>query len=344
MDGVANLSKSKKIELFTETARRRGLAPRIIEKDFWVCWSLKILFSLPKLQEAFIFKGGTSLSKGFNLISRFSEDVDVSIKRDVLGFSGSKDPESQPSKNQQRKSIEALRDKCREFVAEIVFPELEAVIKSSLTFKEKQWKLSIDRDDQNTILFAYPSALSTDGEVLDRYIEPVIRIEFGAGSDNFPIGPQKIASYASEEFPHLFSAPYCLVTLLEPVRTFWEKVTLVHAEHHRPLTSATPPRISRHYYDLFALSTSETGKRFHEDIAMLSRVAQHKSVFFASGWAHYETAKPGSIKLVPVKDRIRDLTRDYDLMQEMFFGEAPAFSMIMAEMQRLEGLVNQRES
>jgi hypothetical protein len=302
MDKVANLSIRERLELFAETARRRGLAPRIVEKDFWVCWSLKILFSLPKHQDTFIFKGGTSLSKGFNLISRFSEDVDVSVKREILGFVGASDPESQSSKNQQRKSVEALRDTCRDFVGESVIPELEAAIKSSLTHHNEPWSLTIDGDDRNTVLFAYPSALKAEGEVLDRYIEPVIRIEFGAGSDNFPIGSHKISSYAAEEFPHLFSTPYCLVTLLEPVRTFWEKATLLHAEYHRPPASATPPRISRHYYDLYALSTSEIGNKFHEDLAMLSRVAQHKTVFFASGWAHYETAKPGSMKLVPTTE------------------------------------------
>ena len=173
MDKVANLSASERRELFAETARRRGLAPRIVEKDFWVCWSLKFLFSLPNFHETFIFKGGTSLSKGFKLISRFSEDVDVSIRREVLGFIGTNEPESQSSKNQRRKSVEALRDTCRDFVAESVFSELKAAIESSFINHDEPWSLTIDGDDKNTVLFAYPSALGTEREVLDRYIEPV---------------------------------------------------------------------------------------------------------------------------------------------------------------------------
>lgn len=112
MDSIATASVSTRRDLFQETAHRRGLSPVVIEKDFWVCWALKHAFALPTLGANLIFKGGTSLSKVFNLIQRFSEDIDLSLRRDYLGFSGDDDPELAVSKNQQQNRVKALRKKC----------------------------------------------------------------------------------------------------------------------------------------------------------------------------------------------------------------------------------------
>src|SRR5450432_982845 len=116
MDTIAVATLADRRDLFQETANRRGLSPLVIEKDFWVCWTLKHLFAIPSLGPHLIFKGGTSLSKVFRLIQRFSEDIDVSLRRDYLGFDGVNDPEQAASKSQQKKRVEALREKCRHVV------------------------------------------------------------------------------------------------------------------------------------------------------------------------------------------------------------------------------------
>ena len=105
MDKVAHLSTAERLKLFEQVSARRNIAFEIVEKDFWVCWILDVLFGIPEFKNTFIFKGGTSLSKCFNVIERFSEDIDISITRETLGFTGGKDPEKQSSKTKTAKAV-----------------------------------------------------------------------------------------------------------------------------------------------------------------------------------------------------------------------------------------------
>ena len=114
MDDIIRLTLRQRNELFTAAAMKCGIAPVILEKDFWVCWTLKELFQLPVIGEHFIFKGGTSLSKAYRAIRRFSEDIDVAIDRKFFGFSGSHEPEAAKSNKEQRRRIEALRLACQQ--------------------------------------------------------------------------------------------------------------------------------------------------------------------------------------------------------------------------------------
>ena len=123
MDQVARLSTAERNQLFQETASRRGVRIEIIEKDFWVCWTLKNLFDLPEIGEHFIFKGGTSLSKVFQVIERFSEDIDVSINRDYLGFDGEEDPENVEGSNKRKRQLEALKEACQSKIGEELAPD-----------------------------------------------------------------------------------------------------------------------------------------------------------------------------------------------------------------------------
>lgn len=156
MDAIAVMSVADRRDLFQETANRRGLSPLVIEKDFWVCWTLKHLFALPSLSSHLIFKGGTSLSKVFHLIERFSEDIDISIRRDYLGFDGDNDPEQSASKSQQRKRVEALREKCRLVVQREVKEALNDAFGQVLGVGG--WSLESDTEDANTLNFTYPPA------------------------------------------------------------------------------------------------------------------------------------------------------------------------------------------
>lgn len=337
MDGVATAPVADRRDIFQETANRRGLSPLVIEKDFWVCWTLKQMFALPTLGSKLIFKGGTSLSKVFNLIQRFSEDIDVSICRDYLGFEGDNDPEKASSKSQQSKRVQALREQCRQVVQHEVKDALIAALEPVL--KAGAWSLEGDPDDPSTLNFTYPPAIASDAAGAT-YIRRVVKIEMGAGSDPYPVGSHPIQPYAAEELPAAFTIPTCDVTVLEAERTFWEKATLLHAEYHRPADKQAPIRLSRHFYDLMQVGASETGDRAIGALELLARVAAHKSVYFASNWAHYETARPGSFHLLPPASRLEDIKRDYAGMRDMFFGVYPSFDEVMAAITNLESRLN----
>src|SRR6516164_8918604 len=124
MDDVARLPGTDRADLFTAAARRRGLTAAIIEKDFWVCWTLKRVFTLPDPPAGLLFKGGTSLSKVFGVIERFSEDVDLSFDRAGLGFGGDNDPLNAETGERRKSSLEALTETCRRVIQEQLRPRL----------------------------------------------------------------------------------------------------------------------------------------------------------------------------------------------------------------------------
>lgn len=347
MDRVAAFSPADRQALFQEVAARRGLSLAIIEKDFWVCWTLRRVFALPTLGENLIFKGGTSLSKVFGLIERFSEDIDLSIRRDYLGAVGEKDPEQDGiSNNQRNKRVEALRQNCRLTVRKEMLPALRASFAAQLGAEAKEgaeagdltWKLEPDPSEEGTLLFTYPSPRTLTA--VPAYIRPQVKLEMGAGSDPFPLGRRPVRSYAADTFPEVFKDPEVTVIALEAERTFWEKATLLHAECHRPADKATPARLSRHYYDLMRLSLSPVGQRALLDQVLRERVVSHKSTYFASNWASYQTARPGTFQLVPNQERVTELRRDYAQMRDMIFAHVPTFEEIIGAVTSLERTIN----
>ena len=207
---------------------------------------------------------------------------------------------------------------------------------------EIQWRLELDPNDPQTVLFTYPNAINPSGAGVPAasYVAPIVRLEMGARSDPYPTGTHDIISYAAEEYPDQFEIPTCAVQVLEAQRTFWEKATILHAEYHRPESTWTMGRLSRHYYDLAQLATSEIAERAIADIELLKRVATHKKVFFRSGWAKYDEARPGSLRLVPPQSKQISLRRNYNSMEQMFFGERPSFEHIIATLQELEDRIN----
>jgi hypothetical protein len=131
------------------------------------------------------------------------------------------------------------------------------------------------------------------------------------------------------------------VTVLSARRTFWEKATALHAEAHRPAASPTPQYFSRHYYDIAMLLGTEDGKAAATDFELLDQVAKHKAVFFRSGWASYDTARPGTLQLMPPEVRVKDLRADYREMAPMMFDDQPLpFDEILARIQKLQDTIN----
>lgn len=345
MDSIAKLQATERADLFREVANRRGMAPLIIEKDFWVCWTLKHIFGLTEISSHLIFKGGTSLSKVYGIIERFSEDIDLSINRDYLGFGGEQDPERAGGSSRTRRQLEALQQACCDNITDELLPALRhsftQVLDSSGNDPEQiAWQLIQDTDPQN-LLFTYPGEKSFSNT---KYIRPIVKIELGARSDHWPANYQSIKPYAAEEFPTLFEQPSCTVKVLEAERTFWEKATILHAEYYRPEDSATADRISRHYYDLHQLATSPIAEKALNRLDLLDRVVRHKSIFFRLGRANYEESRRGNIHLLPSETRLAALRADYSKMRDMFFGEQPTFEEVLETLKSLEATINTKTS
>ena len=207
MDRILELSPRQRAEVFQQATQATGMDAIIIEKDFWVCWTLKELFRLPEIGEHLIFKGGTSLSKVFKIIERFSEDIDVSIDRAFLGFGGTNEPEAGGSNKEKQRRVEALKEACQQKIATGLHPELDAAIKSKIT-ADQPWSLRNDDEDpdQQTLLFEYPSSFAP---AATGYIRRMVKIEMGARADHWPCESKTVTPYVAEQFPQGFREGSC---------------------------------------------------------------------------------------------------------------------------------------
>ena len=343
MDDVARLPAADLADLFVFTGTGRGLTTEMIEKDFWVCWTLKRLFTLPDPPAGLLFKGGTSLSKVFGLIERFSEDVDLSFDRAGLGFGGERDPLNARTSKRRKHGLEALTGTCQQIIRERFLPQLEAVFTEALGEPPSaKWGLELAEDDPDgqTLLFHYPTSNRFRPVDEPAYIRPEVRLEIGARSDHWPIIEGTVSPYAAQEFPHAFKDPRCKAHVLAAERTFWEKATLLHMWHHAPADKKFRDRQSRHYYDVVRMYEHDLGKVAVTDIDLLLKVARHKEVFFPAAWARYADAKPGTLRLVPLEARLPELEQDYRKMNEMIFGEPPTFRHLLEVLREIERQVN----
>ena len=223
MRDFARTTFDHKRESFEDAGRETGLAAPSIEKDFWVCWTLRELFGLPDWNDRLTLKGGTSLSKGWKIIKRFSEDPDLVIDREFLGFGG-----EFPGSKREKK----LRVACKDCVQNDIYELLTQHFKTLL--EEGTWSLSVagktEDPDEQTLLFQYQSVFA--GSLA--YVRPVVKMEFGARGEPRPKDRPTITPYVAEVFPKRFKEPNCTITALAPPRTFWEKVLLLHEERYRP--------------------------------------------------------------------------------------------------------------
>ncbi|MDQ2891175.1 MAG: nucleotidyl transferase AbiEii/AbiGii toxin family protein [Gemmatimonadota bacterium] len=351
MDVFANRRPRDRADVFLTSAAQRGIErASIIEKDFWVCWTLTRIFSDIALGRAdpddaagapIVFKGGTSLSKAYAAIERFSEDIDLTVNRQLLGFSGQQsDPAAQPSHGKATALLKAISEAGRNYVSGPFLDALRQSIATALT-EDAAWSIEPDPEDRATLVFHYPRALPP--EEYDSYVAPAVRLECGARGDVWPSVAKTIRSYVAEDFPELFNEADVVVDVLDAERTFWEKATLLHEIAHRADTDPPvlpAPRLSRHYYDLARLADQPIGVGALTRVDLLSAVAAHKAAFFPRKAAHFELATPGTLRLLPSSDAMEQLRTDYAAMRPMFFADPPSFEFVTDRLRRLESSIN----
>ena len=286
---IRKLGEEKQLA-FKEAEARLDIPARIVEKDFWVCWTLRELFALPRHGPHLTFKGGTSLSKGWKLIERFSEDIDVVIDRESLGFAGER---------LSNKQLQKLKEACSARVIKELLPDLRKRFAERLP-KDAKWKLeaagAAEDPDLQTLFFHYP----TEFPKTESYMRQAVKIEMGARSEVEPSESPNIEPMIAGVFETLIADGLFPIRTVAPRRTFWKKAMLLHEESYRPEGKRRKARLSRHYYDLWCLITKGVAAEAVKDMELFERVATHRKGFFRYGWMDYGTLKKGSLRIAPL--------------------------------------------
>lgn len=330
----------KRRKFFEEAENILFMPPHIIEKDFWVCWTLELLFTSP-FANVLTFKGGTSLSKGYKIINRFSEDIDLTIDKSKLALDPEKSLEEPDlSRNQRKKRDKTFHESVVAFIENEFQPWIENAIDEKLSGAGEQgYELISDPEDPLNLFFSYPKAFDYPD-----YIKPFVRLELGARGVMSPHYDMPVMPYVAEAMPKLFeNLKPITVPILGIERTFWEKATILHSVACRPDDKPVRERFSRHYYDTFLLSNNtEVIEKAIQDVDLLEAVVANKKTYFFESWDWYDTAKKGSFRLIPADERIKDLREDYQSMQEMIFSDSPNFDDIISGLMALEDKINEK--
>jgi len=338
-EALLELTASELRDIIDAGASNGPWAREVLEKDLWVVWCLDALFRQPNAP-TYAFKGGTSLSKVYRVIDRFSEDVDVTVSTQDPRILGDDDPLDDSISNNRRKALnEQAQENLNHFLTATVVPYV--IDHASATLPS--WHRPEVIAEGASVRFVYPSVLPRGSE--PPYIERQVLLEFGTRGGTEPRAPHSVTSYLEQAveptdqltFPHAHA-----VMTLSVERTFWEKATLIHAELARP-GRALKERYARHWYDLHRLSTHPTiGPLVLAAASALAHVIDMKTKQFRIGGVHYEDCGRGALRLAPdgaQRTRLRD---DYRRMQAsgMFLAESPAFDAVIDQLHDLEATIN----
>lgn len=344
-DGFLAASSNDRRDAFVGASQRLGTAAQNIEKDFWVCWTLDALFNrLPTGGPRLLFKGGTSLSKAFGLISRFSEDIDITVFREDIGETASVESLEALSGKKRQAKLDAIKDACQAYIGGAFMEQLATYFRDTLerTQIDQPPKVELDLDDasRQSLLLWYPSVLAeTDG-----YIRPAIKIESGAKSALDPNSSQAIRPYVADDVLALDLTVSNIVTG-DAERTFWDKIIILHGLRNwfdrRGALRGGGQRVSRHYYDVYQLLKSGTGKVALANPELGRDCVRHARMFFNSPDLGLTTADPGTFALTPTEPMIADLRRDYTAMSGMIFGAVPSFDAVLESIKEVETQLNE---
>lgn len=347
----------ERIALFSTVAASLETRAENVEKDLYVCWILDFLFNRRQGDPiGLYFKGGTSLSKAYGLIRRFSEDIDIGIYKADLGVPLEADIAALPSVTQQQKTLtnqvdEAARIYISGTLKDLLtkeIAEIEAASgRTSLFSLEFGYDAYRDKEALDILVLRYRSVFDTSGG----YVEAAVRIEGGARPDPVPAEPRQIEPYFAPEMRAGTDLTVHNVMTVKPERTFWEKVLILHAmtemsdkrsvegNPERPVPDLN--RYSRHYYDVHQIWTHPDYGRATASLLELAEASrQHKELMFRAPDHRYDRAVPGSFRLVPTADMRKKLAADYERMAAMIFGTAPTFEAVMASIEELETFLN----
>ncbi len=310
--------------IFREVSQISGISEAIIEKDFWVCFMLDHLFNKSEFKNDIYFKGGTSLSKCYKVIKRFSEDIDLILDWRILGYD-EKDLWLPRSHTAQEKFNGEMNQKTMQYLTDYFIPSIRADLEK---MRLKRFDIEIDEHDPLSIIFKYPAIYN------DNYIKPQVKLELGTLAAKIPIEVKTVTPYIEEYLKDTINGYEFKVNVVSAVRTLFEKMTILHSEANR--SSNHPIRYARHYYDTYMLINSPIYQNALNQIKLLKDVVEFNMKFYHSSRSKYNEMLEGNLKLVPSEAAIKVFAADYENMKQMFFGEIPKFNEIMNKIQTIE--------
>ena len=326
MKEVAKLQIKDRMELFQATAISMGMQPNVIEKDFWVCFMLDHLFHDCKYKNAFVFKGGTSLSKSYHVIERFSEDIDLILDwRKIMN--DEVNPWEERSKTKQDLFNKQINSEAAKFYKEELIPQLNSEMKEKLG--DGEW-ISVDTEDEMVVNFYYPQIFEAE------YLRSCVRLEIGPLAEWMPSHETIVTPFAAEKYPDIFSQKDTSVLTIDVERTFWEKLTILHKIANFPEGKPLPARYARHLYDVYNMGNSWVKERAFKRKELLEKDVVFKQKFYYVKGAHYETATLSSIELLPKEAVLNALKEDYQAMRNMIYGNIPEFEEILEFLEKLQ--------
>ncbi|MBW6475113.1 MAG: nucleotidyl transferase AbiEii/AbiGii toxin family protein [Anaerolineaceae bacterium] len=327
---IAKADRQERTEIFQIVSKEMGVPAVIVEKDFWVCYVLDYLFNRSEFKNHLIFKGGTSLSKCYALINRFSEDIDLILDWREIGYSIDEPWNERSNSKQERFKLETI-ERTNSYLLEKFVPTVIADLSNELGYELKIYPAR----EEETVIIAYPKEFESSA-TLD-----VIRLEIGPLAEWDSPDCVNIHSYLAEFRPGLFKNPQFSVKTVKPERSFWEKATILHQEANRPGSKLMPLRYSRHYYDMYQLGNSFVKRTALDNMSLLAKVVAFKEKFYRVPWSKLSEATPGTFRLVPPEYRMKELMSDYLSMEQMLIGNFPSLNQVIHYLNELEAEINQ---
>jgi predicted nucleotidyltransferase component of viral defense system len=319
------IDATEKAAIFTEIGTQKGMKPFAVEKDWWVSRTLEIIFQMP-IAEHLVFKGGTSLSKAWKLINRFSEDIDLAIDAAFFGFKGDL------GKNKRDK----LRKVAGAYTTVTFFEELKDKFKAK-GFTELEFVVIEAKDsdqDPRVLEIYYPNVIKPDTE----YLLPRVQIEVSCRSLREPFSAQTFGALVDEFYEGKeFAESLFVVPTVNAERTFLEKLFLLHEEFHRPLEKMRVDRLSRHLYDVYHLTKSGVAAKAIKDKVLYETIVTHRYKFSRVGDVDYNLHHPKTLNPIPPESAIADWEADYAKMKEdMIYEEKkPSFEDLLNNLMEL---------
>ncbi|HTJ52902.1 MAG TPA: nucleotidyl transferase AbiEii/AbiGii toxin family protein [Cyclobacteriaceae bacterium] len=318
-------TERERIDLLRLVASQASLPDYMIEKDWWVTTTLECIFT-SELQSHFAFKGGTSLSKCWNILNRFSEDIDIVIDKTLFGV--------QEVEEVGRGKRGKLRKDAHKFIVEVVVPKLNERM-LTMGVPPDIFQLYADTStssdqDPTVILLDYKSIT----QITNGYTKAQVKIEIGVRALMEPSEKKSVNSLLAE---HLRITESVDINTVLPQRTFWEKVFLLHELFQQPEEKMDISRMSRHWYDLNQLSQAGYAKKAMEDQGLYEAIRNHRKIFTKVSEVDYDNLSPQNFSLFPSEKKESDWQSDYNKMMESYiYRNAPSLKELKDSIKKIE--------